>query len=132
MWALLPLLLVSVWACVGGGGELAAGTYAMEVTADDQPPSPRLVGVYLLEVADDHAYELTGPDFVARGRLEVVEDRVRLVEDDRCAPDDVGIYTWRAEGTSLRFSVVEDACDAEVGGRAFVLSVHPWERAETG
>ncbi len=105
-----------------------AGTWTTTITAADDPPTPRLVDDYLLELSDTGLYELTGAGFTATGQYVVDGGSLELHDDDRCAPDTVGRYEFAGtDDGGLAFTAEgTDPCDQPVGGRQFVLTRHPW------
>jgi hypothetical protein len=71
------------------------------------------------------AVTLNGERVITRSYYQ--EDNRVIFEDDygslACNPDSgKGTYTWHAEGNSISFTLISDACES----RSQVLTAHPW------
>lgn len=52
---------------------------------------------------------------------------IRELQDLGCSPDEY-TYSWRLEGDTLTFSVIEDPCEV----RVYFFTAHPWKRIPEG
>lgn len=123
---------------------LPNATYAMTLVPDDFPPLVPLEIVELL--SGDWELDLTDPrSYVVHLNDEVVvEGRytanpARFVLNGGSGPlacvgepgIGQGVYDWSLEGDELSLAVVHDNCGGRgpvLTGRAFVLTVKPWEK----
>ena len=69
-------------------------------------------------------WRLTGP-FSASAWYFVDGNRVVFEHDSGCERNEVGIYEWSSDGSTLRFSLVEDRCSE---GRAYHFTASAWTR----
>jgi hypothetical protein len=116
---------------------LPHATYTMTLSPDDFPPffPPEVIdlltGDWELDLTDPRRYvtRLNG-EVVVMGRY--TSNPARLVKRDlggplACLPEPreaQGVYGWALDDEELSLTVVRDHCD----GRAFVLTVKPWEK----
>ena len=80
-----------------------AGTYI--------PPVQRTAGIEMV-FSEDGSFVMSGPQFTPiKGTYRVDKDKIVFTQTDAgiCA-DIPGTYTWKLDGDSLLFAVVDDQC----------------------
>jgi hypothetical protein len=105
------------------------GTYAATIQPADVRgrDQQRLQGLWQLTVRGDGLMTVVTPIDAGistlRSQYQVDGDRVLTTAfaSDTCSG--VGVYRWSREGSTLRFTLVSDACEL----RVMIFTAHPWE-----
>jgi hypothetical protein len=105
------------------------GTYATTLQPTDVRGTAalRLQGLWQITVRGDGLITVVPPPgarvSTLRSQYQVEDDRILTTAFANNTCSGVGVYRWSRAGSTLRFTLVSDACKL----RVMVFTAHPWE-----